>query len=188
MVGAATWARPDWLSAIRRYVLAAAVGNAAWEMAQMPLYTLWQRGTPRQIALGVLHCTGGDVLIAAGALIMALLLVGSSEWPRTGLARTAAIALLAGLAYTIYSEYLNTAIRGTWAYSDLMPTLPWLGTGLAPLAQWLIVPPLALTWATSSHGAARVATANGAFSTERYPLSSARCQHRPDERRMSERP
>ena len=45
-------------------------------------------------------------------------------------------------------------------YSDLMPTLPWLGTGLAPVAQWLLVPTLSLAWgcrAWSPHPAAREA-------------------------------
>lgn len=43
-------------------------------------------------------------------------------------------------------HHLNTVFRRAWAYSELMPTLPWLGTGLAPLLQWLLIPPLALSW------------------------------------------
>src|SRR5262245_16617478 len=31
-----------------------------------------------------------------------------------------------------------------WTYNALMPVLPWLGTGLAPLLQWVVVPSLAL--------------------------------------------
>ena len=46
----------------------------------------------------------------------------------------------------IYSEWLNINVRGSWAYSDLMPVVPVIGTGLAPLLQWVIVPTLAL-WA-----------------------------------------
>ena len=53
-----------------------------------------------------------------------------------GLAATLAI----GVGYTVYSEWLNTTVRKAWAYSELMPTLPMLGTGLSPLLQWLIVP------------------------------------------------
>ena len=58
----------------------------------------------------------------------------------------AAAAVALGLAYTVYSEHLNLA-RGAWAYSESMPTLPWLGTGLTPLAQWLLIPALSLSWA-----------------------------------------
>ena len=58
-----------------------------------------------------------------------------------------------GVAYTIGSEYVNTIVRRSWSYSEWMPTLPWLGTGLAPLAQWLVVPALALRAARHRYGA-----------------------------------
>jgi hypothetical protein len=53
-------------------------------------------------------------------------------------------ALILGAAYTIFSEWLNVEIRHSWSYTAAMPVLPWLGTGLTPLLQWLIVPALAL--------------------------------------------
>jgi hypothetical protein len=49
-----------------------------------------------------------------------------------------------GAAYTILSEWLNVEIRRSWSYTATMPVLPFLGTGLTPLLQWLIVPTLAL--------------------------------------------
>jgi len=49
-----------------------------------------------------------------------------------------------GVAYTIFSEWLNVEIRRSWSYTAAMPVLPWLGTGLTPLLQWVIVPGLAL--------------------------------------------
>jgi len=45
----------------------------------------------------------------------------------------------------VFSEWLNVEVRATWTYTDQMPVLPPLGTGLTPLLQWLIVP--TLTWA-----------------------------------------
>ena len=48
-----------------------------------------------------------------------------------------------GAAYTIFSERLNVQVRRSWAYTAAMPVLPGLGTGLAPLLQWLVVPSLA---------------------------------------------
>ena len=53
-------------------------------------------------------------------------------------------AIVPGVAYTIFSEWLNVEIRRSWSYTAAMPVLPFLGTGLAPLLQWLIVPSLAL--------------------------------------------
>jgi hypothetical protein len=83
-------------------------------------------------------------MIAGLSLLVALALAGRTTWPSSG-ARPVWLLLLAfGFGYTIYSEWLNVNVRGSWAYSPLMPTVPFLGTGLSPLLQWLIVPTLTL--------------------------------------------
>lgn len=137
-----------WLAVIRRYVLASALGNAAWETLQLPLYTIWFDGTVPQIVFAVVHCTGGDLLIASTTLLAALFVFGQG-WPVSFAAyrNTAAAAIILGVAYTIFSEWLNVNVRAAWAYSPWMPQLPLLGTGLSPLAQWLTVPSLAFVWA-----------------------------------------
>lgn len=132
-----------WLSAIERYLVVLAVGTLAWEFAQMPFYTLWSTGTVGELAFAAVHCTGGDVLIGGTALSGAVLLFGTAAWPRSGFAVVGIAAVAAGLGYTVYSEHLNTA-RNAWGYSSLMPVLPGLGIGLAPLAQWIVVLLLAL--------------------------------------------
>ncbi|MBN8900004.1 MAG: hypothetical protein BGO51_02495 [Rhodospirillales bacterium 69-11] len=142
----------SWLAAIRRYLVAVSLGNLLWEAAQLPLYTLWHTGTPAALTAAVLHCTAGDVLIAALTIVAALVVFGSSDWPRAGFARVVLPAVALGLGYTIYSEYMNTAVRQSWAYSEFMPRLPVIGTGLAPFAQWIVVPPLALVWACRRSG------------------------------------
>ena len=139
--------RPDWLTVIRRYLVTATAGNFVWETAQMPLYTLWHTGTAREITEAVLHCTLGDAAIASVALIAALALVGSPLWPDRRLGAMIVVVAVGSVGYTIYSEYVNTVLQRSWAYTAWMPRLPWLGTGLAPLGQWLIIPPVALLWA-----------------------------------------
>src|SRR3546814_18807867 len=54
--------------------------------------------------------------------------------------------LFRSLGYTVFSEWLNTEIRGSWAYADVMPTLTLIGTGVAPVAQWVVVPLAAFWW------------------------------------------
>ncbi len=49
-----------------------------------------------------------------------------------------------GIAVTVIAEWATTEQLHRWAYADRMPTLPWLGTGLLPLLQWTILPPLAV--------------------------------------------
>lgn len=133
-----------WLGVVRRYLLVSAIANLAWETAQMPLYTLWRSGTRRDVASAILHCTAGDVLIAAAAMLLALALLGSPDWPAKSRWRVGICTVLFGVAYTIYSEYLNTVVRSAWTYTEAMPVLPVVGIGLAPLVQWVAVPAVAL--------------------------------------------
>ncbi|HYG84805.1 MAG TPA: hypothetical protein VD978_00950 [Azospirillum sp.] len=139
------WMAPETrLWAIRRYLAVIAVGSLIWEFVQMPLYTLWRTGTPGEIVFAAVHCAGGDVMIATAALVLALIPLGHPDWPRQRFLPVAITVLGLGLGYTVFSEWLNVEVRRTWAYTELMPVLPWLGTGLSPLAQWIIVPGLAL--------------------------------------------
>jgi hypothetical protein len=131
-----------WRRVFVRYLGFIAAANLAWEIVQLPLYRIWQTGSTGEIAFAVAHCTGGDVLIALAAVTLALAGVGRDTWPAETYVRVAAVATVIGLGYTTYSEWLNTEVRQSWAYASSMPTLPLLGTGLAPLAQWLILPPL----------------------------------------------
>lgn len=134
----------SWFAVFRTYLCASAAANAVWEVSQLPLYTIWTTGTWREIAFAVLHCTTGDVMIAALSLLTALMLVGSQRWPSEGRRPVVISTIVIGLAYTAFSEWLNVKVRANWAYSDLMPVVPIIGTGLAPLLQWLVVPGLAL--------------------------------------------
>ncbi len=136
-----------WLIVLRRYFVFAIPAHFAWEAAQVPLYTIWYTDPPGKIAFAVIHCTGGDALITAASLLGALLLCGNQRWPNERYIAVAAPAVLAGVAYTIFSEWHNTEVRGSWAYSSLMPTLPVIGTGLSPLLQWFVIPAAAFCWA-----------------------------------------
>lgn len=75
-------------------------------------------------------------------------LFGGSGWPRQRIVVVGLAAMAFELGYTLISEWLNTILRQSWAYSDIMPRLPFIGTGLSPLIQWLVIPALAygLAW------------------------------------------
>jgi hypothetical protein len=102
-------------------------------IAQLPLYTISWTGTKREIRS----------LITASALTLAALGARIGHWPLFG-GRMTLAAILLGLAYTVFSEWLNTELRQNWSYTGAMPILPPLGTGLTPFLQWLIVPAIAL--------------------------------------------
>jgi uncharacterized membrane protein (UPF0136 family) len=141
----------DWLLGLRLYLAVSVVSHLLWELLQLPLYTIWKSGTAREIAFAVVHCTAGDLLIAALALIAALVAIGNRDWPHQRFVPVIVAAVVIGLSYTVYSEWLNTVVRKSWTYSRLMPTLPWLGTGLSPFMQWLIVPAIAFAAVRRRH-------------------------------------
>jgi hypothetical protein len=137
----------NWLSTMRRYLGAMAFGNLIWEFAHMPLYTLWETGSPGEIVFAAIHCTGGDILIATSALLPALFLFGSGRWPEADYRRVGFVTIVIGLGYTVFSEWLNIKVREAWAYRDLMPVIPVIDAGLSPVAQWIVLPILAFWWA-----------------------------------------
>ena len=134
--------------ALLRYVIASGVLNLIWEIAQMPLYTLWLTGSFPEISYAILHCTAGDILIASLSLTGARVILRARHWPEERAFSVAVITIALALAYTAFSEWWNVEVRQGWAYRDIMPRLPFLGTGLSPLLQWLVVPLLAF-WIVS---------------------------------------
>lgn len=130
----------EWLSALRRYIGFVAAANLVWEFAHLPLYTLWETGSTGEIVFAAVHCTGGDILIALSAVMLSLFLLGNVAWPAERRLPVFVGTVFFGLAYTIFSEWLNIEIREAWAYRDLMPVVPLIEAGLSPVLQWIIVP------------------------------------------------
>ncbi len=102
------------------------------------------------IAMGV-HATLGDVNILLVAFwLVALVSPAGRRWILSA-RRSEAIAFVAvGITITIVYELVATRTWGRWTYSARMPVV--LGVGLAPLAQWLILPPLVLALARKQLG------------------------------------
>lgn len=138
--------RQAWRLIVRWYLPWFAMLNLAWEAAHVRLYTLWNEAQPAYIAFSVVHCTLGDVLIGACALLLALILAREASLAAWRWGRIAVLTMILGAGYTVFSEWMNLTIRRSWSYAESMPTLGLGGfeLGLTPLAQWLILPPLAL--------------------------------------------
>ena len=87
----------------------------------------------------------GDALM----LLLAFWLVALWRRDRDWILRPSASALgwflLPGLVMTVVFEALATGPWGRWTYADTMPVLPVVGTGVAPLLQWLLLP-LLVVW------------------------------------------
>ena len=138
--------RESWSFILRRFLPRLALCSLAWELVQLPLYTVWAAPRWESIAFAVAHCTMGDAMIGTAALLFALALSRAghpADWPRT---KVCVLSVVLALAYTVFSERINVA-RGSWSYSASMPVLPWIEVGLSPVLQWIIVPYLAWWWA-----------------------------------------
>ncbi|MDX2213705.1 MAG: hypothetical protein SFY66_10510, partial [Oculatellaceae cyanobacterium bins.114] len=68
----------------------------------------------------------------------------SRRWVHRPSRKQISIFTLVGVVITVIFEALATEMLGLWAYAESMPTIPLLGTGLVPLAMWLLVPPLTI--------------------------------------------
>ena len=117
---------PNWLRALPIYLGSSAAGHLVWEILQLPLYTIWTAQVRDQV-FAVIHCTFGDLLIALGTLVVALVAVANTAWPRDRFWRVATVTILLGVGYTVFSEWLNVVVRASWAYSEWMPVVSVFG-------------------------------------------------------------
>lgn len=115
-----------------------------WEIIQFPLFTIWHEESWSNILFALIHCTLGDLMILLAAYWIVALLNRNRHWYQLNTLRNALLFTFIGLTYTVYSEYINVSIRGSWEYNELMPIIPFLGTGAAPFFQWVLIPPLLL--------------------------------------------
>ena len=138
--------RSAWLIVICRYIPVLAGLNLVWEIAQLPLYSIWEKGSAAELSFAVFHCTAGDVLIGLASMTLALTFLQEGA-PSTWRKRHIVVLVVSlGLGYTLISEWFNTALD-RWTYSSLMPViqLSGVGIGVSPMLQWLLLPPLALS-------------------------------------------
>lgn len=129
-----------------RYVPTLAGLSLAWEAAHAPLYTLWWEERALTVLFAVAHCALGDVLIGTAALALALILQRAGPLQGWHFARIAATATVIGVAYLVFSEWLNVTVLERWTYAASMPRIHMgaLELGVTPLLQWLVLPAAAL--------------------------------------------
>ena len=118
--------------------------NFLWEVIQCP--HLFVGMGDMSHAEGVRMClqaTLGDVNILLCAFWGTALLsrrhrgwvLEPERWER-------ALFVAIGVGVTVVYELLATQVWDRWTYSEAMPVV--FGVGLAPVAQWLVIPPLVL--------------------------------------------
>jgi hypothetical protein len=82
---------------------------AAWEVARLPRYTMWDLQGVRASLIAALHCTAGDAAYALLTLACASTAAAHVARPRSVVA-VATMTLLLGLALTPVAEVVSTAV------------------------------------------------------------------------------
>lgn len=86
--------------------------------------------------------TFADAGISVTAFVTVAAIAKSRRWIFQPNWWQVGIFILIGIIITIITDVIATKVLNLWQYGEAMPTLPVLGTGLLPLLQWLIIPPL----------------------------------------------
>lgn len=115
-----------------------------WEVLQIPFDDGIAQAEHGAAVWQCTLATLGDIGIALAAYFCAAFAERSLTWFHSLSLRPLLIYFLIGLLTTVVLEFLATEVQHRWTYSELMPTLPLLKTGLIPLVQWVMIPALAL--------------------------------------------
>jgi hypothetical protein len=119
--------------------------NFVWEIWQAPLFKSMDSLTHSEATLQCTLATLGDVVILLVAFWIIALITKSRRWivhPKT----IQVIGFIAiGVVITVVIEAIAIHVLNRWQYATVMPILPILGTGIAPILQWLIIPPIILS-------------------------------------------
>lgn len=119
--------------------------NYPWEFLQVPFYQGMPDAAHWDAILFCSRATAGDALIALAGFWGVALVSGNRQWVmRPTWWQVTGFSALA-VVITVGFEWHATVIAGRWAYADVMPLLPFIGTGLLPVLQWVVLPPL-IVW------------------------------------------
>ncbi len=118
--------------------------NFVWEMWQMPYYQDLNLLPTMEVVRVCTQASLGDGIISVIAFWTAAMTVSTRRWYLQRRVGAFVVYLLTGVLITIIMEWLATGPLERWQYDSAMLRLPPLGTGLLPLLQWIILPPLIL--------------------------------------------
>ncbi|BAU15830.1 hypothetical protein LEP3755_63950 (plasmid) [Leptolyngbya sp. NIES-3755] len=130
---------PEWNIGIFSFLL-----HFVWEMQQMSFYEVPSDFSCLDMTRNCTLATVGDVGISIAAFWAVAAISKSRQWFHHPKHWQIGSFIAVGIVITVVFEALATKVLNTWKYATLMPTLPFLGTGLLPLFQWVLIPPLVI--------------------------------------------
>lgn len=124
-------------------VLLAFAFHTSWEFLQDPLYAGLATSPHAEVRAACVRAAAGDVGITLAAFYTAAFIARSRLWFVGPNIAAVAAWFLAGIFITIVFER-HAIANGAWRYAPSMPIVPMLRVGLAPLAQWILIPTILL--------------------------------------------
>ena len=117
--------------------------HTTWEFLQDPLYAGLAARPHADVRIACLQAAAGDVVMTLASFYVAATTSRSRFWFIHPTNVAVAAWFLTGLLLTVSLEW-RAAGNGEWMYAPSMPIVPILRVGLAPLAQWIVIPALLL--------------------------------------------
>lgn len=121
--------------------------NYPWEFLQVPLYHGMAEAPHWEAVKRCTLATLGDSLIMLVSYWVVVVVARTRWWIlRPSFLQVISFAT-AGIVAVIVIEHFalqSSHPVWSWRYAPSMPIVPLIGTGLAPLLQWLVLPPLAV--------------------------------------------
>jgi hypothetical protein len=121
-----------------------------WEFLQVPAYAGMAAIDHWDGVKLCLSATVGDTGLAVTAFWAASVAARTRYWIVRPCPRDLLIFVATGIVLTIGFEYYHTNVSLRWTYADAMPVVPPFGTGLVPLLQWTLIPPV-VVWLAARH-------------------------------------
>lgn len=119
--------------------------NYPWEFLQVPFFEGMQDSRHWDAVLFCSRAAAGDAVVALVAYWAVALVVRSRHWVLRPTRGSVPGFIAAAVVITVGLEWAATDILNRWQYSPAMPVVPGTGTGLLPLLQWILLPPL-IVW------------------------------------------
>lgn len=119
--------------------------NYPWEFLQVPFFEGMAAAPHWDAVRFCTRATLGDAVIALIAFWAVAAWTHSRGWILQPSTKQILGFVVVGLAITVAFEWLATEVLVRWAYAERMPTIPLLGTGILPLLQWIVLPPI-IVW------------------------------------------
>lgn len=114
--------------------------NFVWEVAQMPLFAV--NVSPLEYAAHCFVPSLGDGIILLMIFLAGWLVFRRPDWADRPALPGYALMLSCGFVIATVIELGAVYVLNRWEYAASMPRLPYLGVGLVPVLQMLVLPPV----------------------------------------------